>query len=432
MARSAGISPYGRSIPRMTRGEAEGLWVAQCELSEGLRLRPVNDDPPEAYERARVLVRRDRQPLGFVEVGMVGGQVPAQELQRVTEQLSSPPTLRTETYTEGPGERSLAFTVAICTRDRPGLLARCLDSVRRLDYPDLEILIVDNAPQSFATRNMIDEVAGTDDRIRYVEEPRPGLSNARNRALVEARHGHIAFTDDDVVVDEWWLEGLARGFRLSPAVACVTGLVPVARLATGAERFFDSRVSWSERLAPAVFDLIDHRATGALFPYQAGLFGTGANFSVDRDHLIALGGFDPSLGAGSPTSGGEDLDAFVRVIRSSRMLAYEPSAIVWHFHRQDLSGLQRQMGDYGRGLTAVVTKWLTQPETRSEVLVRVGPALAHLWGLWARSARLPPVGPSIALRFTLAEVAGALTGPLRYLWCRHKGADSAATLWRYL
>src|SRR5882724_13388305 len=85
------------------------------------------------------------------------------------------------TTAEAPGS-PLAVTVAVCTRDRPEDLARCLDALAALRYPGLELLVVDNAP---ATRDAHGVVAARPG-VRYAVEPRPGLGWARNRALAEA------------------------------------------------------------------------------------------------------------------------------------------------------------------------------------------------------------------------------------------------------
>ena len=109
-------------------------------------------------------------------------------------------------------------------------------------------------------------------------------------------------------------------------------------------------------MEPRVYDLRSGRDASALYPYSAGIFGTGANFAVDRDLLMGLGGFDETLGAGTPAGGGEDLDAFVRVLRAHRSLVYEPSAVVWHRHRADPGAQRRQLFSYGTGLTPFLTK----------------------------------------------------------------------------
>ena len=87
--------------------------------------------------------------------------------------------------------------------------------------------------------------------IRYLVEVHAGLSRARNAGLADALYDWVAFTDDDVLVDPWWLRGVERGIRRGAEVGCVTGLVPPASLVEPAQRYFDERISWTSSLAPA-------------------------------------------------------------------------------------------------------------------------------------------------------------------------------------
>ena len=89
--------------------------------------------------------------------------------------------------------------------------------------------------------------------------PRPGLSRARNRGVAESTAEIIAFTDDDVRVDRWWLHGIVRGFNRIGDVACVTGLIPTAALDNALQLYFDQREAWDSFCDPRVWDLTDHR-----------------------------------------------------------------------------------------------------------------------------------------------------------------------------
>src|SRR5687767_1821551 len=81
--------------------------------------------------------------------------------------------------------------------------------------------------------------------------------------------------------------------------------------------------------------MADPPADPPTFPFCVGAFGTGANFALDRRTALALGAFDPALGVGTRTGGGEDIDMFTRVIREGHSLVVQPSAIVWHRHRAE-------------------------------------------------------------------------------------------------
>jgi GT2 family glycosyltransferase len=284
----------------------------------------------------------------------------------------------------------------------------------------LEILIIDNDPPDDASASAFRDVVGDDPRFHYVLEPQRGLSRARNRALEVASGQIVAFTDDDVRVDPHWIAGVRLGFGRAPDVGCVTGLVATASLTTRAEQYFDARVWWSSSCTQRSFREARGPNDPVIHPFSAGLFGTGANMAFRRDLMIALGGFDEAFGAGSPTGGPEDLDAFVRVVRSGYALSYEPSALVWHEHRSTDEALQRQMYGYGRGLSAYIVKYLTQRDTVGPVLRRAPRALWHLITLQKRSEAAASESrlPREVLR---SELKGFLVGPATYLKARLQG-----------
>lgn len=247
----------------------------------------------EGYRHARLLVRTGTGPLGFVALDVVDGLLDVEQLRRRLAELPSPDATTSAGAPTGEVPTP-AITVVICTRDRVAMLQTALDSVLALEYPNFEVIVVDNAAATDATRRHVEALG--DPRVRVIEEPRPGLSRARNAGLLAAAGDVVAFTDDDVVVDRHWLSAVARGFTRGRAVSCVSGLVPAAELRTPAQAYFDSRVGWSECMSVRVFDRADPPADIPLFPFAVGHYGTGANFAVDRDVLLRLGGFDEALG----------------------------------------------------------------------------------------------------------------------------------------
>jgi hypothetical protein len=94
-----------------------------------------------------------------------------------------------------------AVSLAICTRNRPEALEKCLSSIRSLSPQPNEIIVVDNDPSS----GLAQAVTNLFPEVRYVPEPRPGLSAARNTAVRTCGGGIIAFTDDDVLVHAGWI-----------------------------------------------------------------------------------------------------------------------------------------------------------------------------------------------------------------------------------
>lgn len=391
--------------------------------------RPLLDVYTDAHETARVLVRLHGRPLGFLDLPVVDGALTAAAIQRaVDEELDVAAHLAADAITSvtttsadaawacqaaGPYAAPEGRSVVLCTRDREQLLRAALSSVLAALGPDDEVVVVDNAPKTTATASVVRELA--DPRMRYVLEPRPGLSIARNTGARAATGAFLAFTDDDVVVDPLWLEALALGFTRAPRVGCVTGLVPSAELDTEAQHFFDRKVNWSSTCVPKLYDLDRNRDQGPLYPYSAGIFGTGANFAVSRDAFVALGGFDEALGAGALTRGGEDLDWFVRTLNGGFALAYEPAAIVWHRHRRDLEALREQLYGYGTGLTAFLLKHALTRRGFSDIsrrLVRGG----RLMGAAQKQAAVDGIDKALLRR----ELVGMVHGPVLYARARYR------------
>ncbi len=418
------------------------LWCGELELAGGSAVTGVR--PYGGQPRARVLVRLHGDPVGYVDVPAAGTGPDASEVARLgLERFAA--AISAHLVGEGSGwtpgaevpppaagcpalsPSDTEVSVVVCTRDRGQALAGCLDRLAALTHPHLELLVVDNAPSDDGTRRVVERFAARDPRFRHVVEPRPGLSRARNRGLAEARGAVIAYTDDDVAVDAGWVQGLLRGFARRADVGCVTGLVATAGVDTVEEAYFDARAtSWSTRCEPELYDLAASARDDALYPYSAGIFGTGANFAFDTALLRELGGFDEALGAGAPTRGGEDLDVFVRVLRAGRALAYEPAAVVWHHHRADPAALLRQLYGYGTGLTAYLTKCLLQREVRRDVLRRIPRGLGRIVRI--RQATDERLGGVPAPRGALSsELRGYLAGPVLYLRARRASARPRAS-----
>ncbi len=94
--------------------------------------------------------------------------------------------------------------------------ARCLATLAALRYPDFEVVLVDNrreAPEEDPLPALVAPYPG----VRVVRETRPGISAARNAGPTAADGEVVAFTDDDVHVDDSWLDALGRRFARDPA-----------------------------------------------------------------------------------------------------------------------------------------------------------------------------------------------------------------------
>lgn len=296
----------------------------------------------------RILVRHATAPLGWiiVESRPQDGQL----WPVIRDHVLRDPVLRSRAMRTVMAPASGQFprppiTVVVCTRDRTETLARCLAALGALDYPDHQILVVDNAPSTDATKALVASLPGVD----YVREPRPGLDWARNRGLAEAAHDIVAFTDDDTEVDRHWLTALAEAFA-DPQVGLVTGLVVPMKLDTPARTYFEDIYGGMGK----GFDTFLHSGsrTGRRELLWASGYGVGANMAFRKATIATVGAFDPALDVGTATRGGGDIEMFHRAVARGATLAYQPAAFVWHEHRADLGGLRRQLADNGCGFGA--------------------------------------------------------------------------------
>ena len=402
------------------------VWCTELELAGDQT--GVLTAPSAEFDAVRVLVRFHGDPVDFVDAPLIGGKVRIstvvdavgpEGVTRIAAHRAQDRSVAADDQLDCPGAEVVpaTITVVVCTRNRALELRDCLRRLQLLDHAGLDVVIVDNAPADDLSRLAFVDEVGDDPRFRYVREPRPGLSCARNRGLAEATGEYIAYTDDDVRVDANWATALLRGFTRNSAVGCVTGLVCTASLTTAAEHYFDGKVSWSARCDRAVYNL-DSPNMDALYPYAAGLFGTGASMAFRTAALRALGGFDEALGAGTRTAGGEDLDIFVRIIRAGMSIAYEPASVAWHTHRADFEGLRKQMFGYGAGLTAFITKHLLDRSSRGDLVRRIPRGVRRMVTLSQDSQKsvAPTALPSRAL--LLRELRGMAAGPVLYVLAR--------------
>jgi cellulose synthase/poly-beta-1,6-N-acetylglucosamine synthase-like glycosyltransferase len=300
----------------------------------------------EGYETLQALVRLHGTPMGIVVLPVVHGKCSAMLIgQTILDQLHQPILchLVSDALANLPPSGGLdvadlvnvrhptdtglypLVTVAICSRDRTDDLALCLEALSHLDYPNLDLLVVDNAPTTRDTERL---VRGSYPNIRYICEPRPGLDWARNRAIAEARGQIIAFTDDDVMVDPGWVTALTNVFVEDPQVMAVTGLVLPYELETEAQVLFEWYGGFGRGFTRRWYQVDRPGGERAAKSYAwAGMFGTGANMAFRCSLFQQIGTFDPALDVGTAANGGGDLEMFFRLLKEGHTLVYEPSGL---------------------------------------------------------------------------------------------------------
>lgn len=216
------------------------------------------------------------------------------------------------------------ITVAVCTHNRAARLGETLEHLLQMELPpplDWELLVVDNASTD-ETPSVVERFATrTDGRVRYVSEPRQGLSRARNAAVGAARGGIIAFTDDDVIPEPDWLAKLAETFR-DYECAGVGGRV--------AQRWdFEPPDWWLEATDDLGAAIVGFDPGGG--PRELDVPPFGANMAFRSEVFERHGGFRTDLGRmGKQLISGEDTEFGRRLLRAGEVLRYAPDAVVHH------------------------------------------------------------------------------------------------------
>ena len=179
-------------------------------------------------------------------------------------------------------------------------LKLCLESLQRLNYPDYEIILVDDGSTD-ETRKIVEEVnaqrrarsAAPHAPLVYIRhEKNFGLSVARNTGILAATGEIVAFTDSDCRADEDWLYYLV-GTLAGSEFAGVGGpnLLPPE----------DSRVAAAVMVSPggpAHVMLTDREAEHI----------PGCNMAFYKHALEGIGGFDAIF-----TKAGDDVDVCWRI-----------------------------------------------------------------------------------------------------------------------
>jgi len=251
-------------------------------------------------------------------------------------------------------------TVVVSTRDRPDVLAGCLQAVRRQDYPGLGIVVVDSAPERIDAREMAEQFGAS-----YVRNELPGLSRARNRGARAAQGDVVVFLDDDVQVEPGCIAALADEFADERTMA-VSGRVLMcgggeeARAAFEAFGGFDPGPERRtiDRETPGWFELVNF-----------GGLGTGAMLAIRRAAFETWPGFDERLGRGAPQDCSEELHAYFTLTEAGQRVVYSPCAVALHPAPASLEELRERVLNGAAGATAYMTLLVVEhPRYRRKVL----------------------------------------------------------------
>jgi glucosyl-dolichyl phosphate glucuronosyltransferase len=219
------------------------------------------------------------------------------------------------------------LSVCVCTHNRPGYLAGCLETLRSQTAPPelFEVLVVDSASAVAPATEVARLVAAAPNGC-LLRLDQPGLSIARNAGARAARTDYICYIDDDA---------LAKPDLVATALLVLSSSDPVLALIGGR-----ALPLWEAPLPPwwpaslrGVLSIVEAEGSGeyrsgALPP---GLEPCGEIFVVHVPTLLAAGGFDPASGrTGSSLLSDEEVQLAWRLQAAGYSARYDSRLTVRH------------------------------------------------------------------------------------------------------
>jgi GT2 family glycosyltransferase len=218
-------------------------------------------------------------------------------------------------------------SVVVTVRDDERTIAGCLESISRLQYPNYEVIVIDDA-----SRDRSVEIVAAAPGVRLMRQSsRAGLGTIRNAALRVARGDLIAFTRADCVVDADWLTLAVRAITEDACDAVSGPIFP-----SQAERGVAAHVL-------AAIEKVGEKAGAKQSSGEHAVQLADRNMLVRKSSLIAVGGFDARF-----LDEGGDRDLAARMRAAGMTLAWCPAGFVWRCGRITLGEFLRQRIRDGR------------------------------------------------------------------------------------
>lgn len=222
------------------------------------------------------------------------------------------------------------ISVVIATLNRERILCETITSILAQDYPDFEIIVVDQTEKHDDETQRFLHVHHAEGRIRWIRESIKGASRARNIGAYYAKGDVLLFVDDDVTALPGLISAHARRYHDSPRHWCTGGRIVRPWENPDAAKPFPRGVNPLGFEAPVCYHTT---------PFPDVLHVITCNLSIRRDVFVMIGGFDEWY-----HNYGEDLDLIGRLREAGGRAAYDPAPALIH-HVAPSGGTRIARGD---------------------------------------------------------------------------------------
>ena len=219
----------------------------------------------------------------------------------------------------------MRITVAIVTYGRDQVLVDSLNALFALDPPPWEVVVVDQTPHHDKATELQLAAWHQEGRLRWFRLPKPAITPAMNRALLEARGERVLFVDDDIIPDPLLLVAHQRAAEAVPE-ALVAGRV-LQTWHQGKPDPDDSIFLFNSLKRQQVKEFI------------------GCNVSMPRRLALEIGGFDANF---VKVAYRFEAEFCHRWLSAGLPIHYEPDALIHH-----LKTSQGGTRSYGEHLTTL-------------------------------------------------------------------------------
>jgi O-antigen biosynthesis protein len=302
-------------------------------------------------------------------------------------------------------------SIVVASYNGSRTLKICLASLEKLNYPDYEVILIDDGSTDNTCR-----IASDYPQFRYIHQENKGLSVARNTGISAATGEVVAFTDSDCRADEDWLYYL------------INDLVSSDFAGIGGHNFLPPEDSW---VAAAVMVSPGGPAHVMLNDREAEHI-PGCNMAFYKWALDEIGGFDPVY-----RKAGDDVDVCWRLQQAGYHIGFSAAGFVWHYRRSTVNAYLKQQAGYGEAEALLITKhpeyfnsaggsiWRGRIYGAANMGVVLRPSVIYhgpFAGSWFQTLYSPPpafalmLATSLEFHVTVTLPLLVLSVPFHFLW----------------